>query len=192
LHIPSSKKDNLQADTSLMAASVQARAVAQAARENAFIALIHSEMGVMNQQPGSTGSQPTISEANLQLQQVQDGQHQHQQQQQQQQLHPLPQHQQLPQQHDQQELSDAQFQARYPVGSEEWLKQRRESHKAVEKRRRERINEGLEELADIIPDGDRKKNRIIGRAVKYIKELKSREVANQEKWTVEKLLCEQA
>ncbi|ORY83460.1 hypothetical protein LY90DRAFT_697375 [Neocallimastix californiae] len=63
-----------------------------------------------------------------------------------------------------------------PVGSDEWLKQRRANHKEVERRRREIINEG----------------RIIARAVQYIQRLKEQESTNLEKWTLEKLLCEQA
>src|SRR5271154_5227096 len=37
------------------------------------------------------------------------------------------------------------------VGSEEWHKQRRDNHKEVERRRRETINDGISELAKIVP-----------------------------------------
>ncbi|GES79433.1 helix-loop-helix DNA-binding domain-containing transcription factor [Rhizophagus clarus] len=56
-----------------------------------------------------------------------------------------------------------------PVGSEEWHRQRRENHKEVERRRRDTIN-----------------------AVQYIQQLKENEAANIEKWTLEKLLTDQA
>ncbi|KAJ3208627.1 basic helix-loop-helix protein [Dinochytrium kinnereticum] len=78
------------------------------------------------------------------------------------------------------------------VGSDEWLKQRRESHKEVERRRREAINEGITELAKIVPDGEKNKGRVIQRAVQYINQLKQSEAMQLEKWTLEKLLCEQA
>jgi len=79
-----------------------------------------------------------------------------------------------------------------PVGSDEWLKQRRANHKEVERRRRETINEGINELAKLIPEDEKNKGRIIARAVQYIQHLKEQEAANLEKWTLEKLLCEQA
>ena len=79
-----------------------------------------------------------------------------------------------------------------PVGSDEWLKQRRANHKEVERRRRETINEGINELAKLIPEDEKNKGRIIARAVQYIQHLKEQEATNLEKWTLEKLLCEQA
>ncbi|KAJ3050678.1 basic helix-loop-helix protein [Rhizophlyctis rosea] len=78
------------------------------------------------------------------------------------------------------------------VGSEEWLRQRRENHKEVERRRRETINDGINELAKLIPDGEKNKGRVLQRAVQYILQLKQQDAANMEKWTLEKLLCEQA
>ncbi|KAJ3096337.1 basic helix-loop-helix protein [Phlyctochytrium planicorne] len=81
---------------------------------------------------------------------------------------------------------------KYPVGSEEWLKQRRDNHKEVERKRRETINEGINALARIVPNGEKNKGRVISRAVQYINQLKQNEAANLEKWTLEKLLCEQA
>lgn len=77
-------------------------------------------------------------------------------------------------------------------GSEEWHKQRRENHKEVERRRRESINQGIKELAALIPTNDTNKSQILQRAVEYIKRLKENENNNIEKWTLEKLLTEQA
>ncbi|KAI8854144.1 hypothetical protein BC829DRAFT_429375 [Chytridium lagenaria] len=78
------------------------------------------------------------------------------------------------------------------IGTDEWLRQRRDNHKQVEKRRRETINEGILELAKLVPDGDKNKGRVIQRAIVYITQLRQNEAAQLEKWTLEKLLCEQA
>ncbi|TPX35145.1 hypothetical protein SmJEL517_g02367 [Synchytrium microbalum] len=82
--------------------------------------------------------------------------------------------------------------AKSPVGSEEWVAQRRQNHKEVERRRREAINDGINELAKLVPEGEKNKGRILQRAVTYIQELRDNEGANIEKWTMEKLVCEQA
>ncbi|KAH9878701.1 hypothetical protein IAQ61_001974 [Plenodomus lingam] len=79
-----------------------------------------------------------------------------------------------------------------PVGSEEWHKVRRDNHKEVERRRRETINEGINELAKIVPGCEKNKGSILQRAVQFITQLKENEQQNIEKWTLEKLLTEQA
>lgn len=63
---------------------------------------------------------------------------------------------------------------------------------AVERRRRETINEGINELAKIVPGCEKNKGSILGRAVAFITQLKQNEGENIEKWTLEKLLTEQA
>ncbi|KAK7546240.1 hypothetical protein JOL62DRAFT_506210 [Phyllosticta paracitricarpa] len=78
------------------------------------------------------------------------------------------------------------------VGSEEWHKIRRDNHKEVERRRRETINEGINELAKIVPGCEKNKGSILARAVQFITQLKENESQNIEKWTLEKLLTEQA
>ncbi|KAF2232116.1 hypothetical protein EV356DRAFT_505738 [Viridothelium virens] len=78
------------------------------------------------------------------------------------------------------------------VGSEEWHKVRRDNHKEVERRRRETINEGINELAKIVPGCEKNKGSILQRAVQFITQLKENESQNIEKWTLEKLLTEQA
>ncbi|POS86962.1 hypothetical protein EPUL_002410 [Erysiphe pulchra] len=95
------------------------------------------------------------------------------------------------------------------VGSEEWHKVRKDNHKEgllsigfgnsrhinvylVERRRRETINEGINELAKIVPGCEKNKGSILQRAVQFITELKEIEAQNIEKWTLEKLLTEQA
>lgn len=77
-------------------------------------------------------------------------------------------------------------------GSEEWHRVRRENHKEVEKRRRESINKGIRELAALIPTSDTNKALILLHGVEFIKRLKENENNNIEKWTLEKLLTEQA
>ncbi|XDG01284.1 hypothetical protein ABKA04_000899 [Annulohypoxylon sp. FPYF3050] len=78
------------------------------------------------------------------------------------------------------------------VGSEEWHKMRKDNHKEVERRRRETINEGINELAKIVPGCEKNKGSILQRAVMFITQLKENEAQNIEKWTLEKLLTEQA
>jgi transcriptional regulator CBF1 len=97
-----------------------------------------------------------------------------------------------------------------PVGSDEWHRIRRDNHKegethsqpysietaltflTVERRRREAINEGIHELSKIVPGCEKNKGSILQRAVQYIGQLKENEQANIEKWTLEKLLFDQA
>lgn len=78
------------------------------------------------------------------------------------------------------------------VGSEEWHKLRRENHKQVERRRRETINDGITELSRIVPGCEKNKGSILQRAAIYIRQLKEAEAATVEKWTLEKLLTDQA
>ncbi|KAG0232561.1 hypothetical protein B0O80DRAFT_143647 [Mortierella sp. GBAus27b] len=54
------------------------------------------------------------------------------------------------------------------AGSEEWHKMRRDNHKEVERRRRETINAGINDLAACIPNPDKNKGQILRQAVKYI------------------------
>ncbi|KAI1335538.1 hypothetical protein F5Y15DRAFT_428210 [Xylariaceae sp. FL0016] len=82
--------------------------------------------------------------------------------------------------------------AKPAVGSEEWHKLRKDNHKEVERRRRETINEGINELAKIVPGCEKNKGSILARAVAFITQLKENEAQNIEKWTLEKLLTEQA
>ncbi|KAH9834475.1 uncharacterized protein C8Q71DRAFT_143685 [Rhodofomes roseus] len=78
--------------------------------------------------------------------------------------------------------------------NEEWTRQRKDNHKEVERRRRGNINEGINELGRIVPNGsgEKAKGAILSRAVQYIHHLKENEARNIEKWTLEKLLMDQA
>lgn len=80
------------------------------------------------------------------------------------------------------------------IGSDEWARQRKDNHKEVERRRRGNINEGINELGRIVPNGsgEKAKGAILSRAVQYIHHLKENEARNIEKWTLEKLLMDQA
>ncbi|KAL1306471.1 hypothetical protein AAFC00_005169 [Neodothiora populina] len=78
------------------------------------------------------------------------------------------------------------------VGTSEWHKVRKDNHKEVERRRRETINEGINEIAKIVPGCEKNKGSILQRAVQFIQQLKENESQNIEKWTLEKLLTEQA
>ncbi|KAF8064064.1 hypothetical protein FPV67DRAFT_1420028, partial [Lyophyllum atratum] len=80
------------------------------------------------------------------------------------------------------------------MGSDEWSRQRKDNHAKVERRRRGNINEGINELGRIVPNGsgEKAKGAILSRAVQYIHHLKENEARNIEKWTLEKLLMDQA
>lgn len=78
------------------------------------------------------------------------------------------------------------------VGTEEWHRVRRDNHKEVERRRRETINEGINELAKIVPGCEKNKGSILQRAVQYIQQLKENEAQNIHKWSLEKHITEQA
>lgn len=74
-------------------------------------------------------------------------------------------------------------------------RQRKDNHKEVERRRRSAINDGIINLSHIVPGCDSKntnKGAIIHAAVRYIQDLKHNEASNIEKWTLEKLLMDQA
>ncbi|KAJ2715025.1 basic helix-loop-helix protein [Coemansia spiralis] len=77
-------------------------------------------------------------------------------------------------------------------GSPEWHRVRRDSHKEVERRRREVINGGIDRLAELVPGAEKNKGRIIAQAAEYIHRLRTTEEKNIEKWTIEKLLADQA
>ena len=99
------------------------------------------------------------------------------------------------------------------MGTDEWSRLRKDNHvsnfisflniyirlimnlqKEVERRRRGNINEGINELGRLVPNGsgEKAKGAILSRAVQYIHHLKENEARNIEKWTLEKLLMDQA
>ncbi|EEH36899.1 PENR2 protein [Paracoccidioides lutzii Pb01] len=57
------------------------------------------------------------------------------------------------------------------VGSAEWHTIRKNNHKEVERRRRETINEGINEIAKMVPGCEKAKGSILQRAIHYISKL---------------------
>jgi transcriptional regulator CBF1 len=90
-------------------------------------------------------------------------------------------------------LSGSPSKARPEPGTVEWARQRKDNHKEVERRRRGNINEGINELARIIPNGqgDKAKGAVLARAVQYVRQMKENEQRTVEKWTMEKLMHDQ-
>lgn len=62
----------------------------------------------------------------------------------------------------------------------------------VERRRRETINEGINELAKIVPGTDKNKGAVLQRGVTAIADLKATIKTIEEKHSLEKLLTDQA
>lgn len=52
------------------------------------------------------------------------------------------------------------------------LSKRRENHRLVERRRRDAINKGINELAEAIPDCPKKRSTVITKAIEHISDLK--------------------
>ncbi|CDK30024.1 unnamed protein product [Kuraishia capsulata CBS 1993] len=96
------------------------------------------------------------------------------------------------QQQQTQQHSNGDTEVKPAAGSDEWHRQRKHTHKEVERRRRESINTGIRQLAELLPRQDTNKAQVLGRAVEYIKQLKETENSNIEKWTLEKLITDQA
>ncbi len=77
-------------------------------------------------------------------------------------------------------------------GSPAWQQMRKLNHKEVERRRRESINQAIKELRELLPTQNSNKSQTIKRAAEYIRRLRENENANIEKWTLEKLITDQA
>jgi hypothetical protein len=71
---------------------------------------------------------------------------------------------------------------------------RKDNHKEVERRRRGNINDGINDLARLLPssNGDKAKGAILQRAVAYMAQLKENETRSIEKWTIEKMLMDKS
>jgi len=61
------------------------------------------------------------------------------------------------------------------VGSDQWHQLRKDNHKEVERRRREVINEGIENIAKVVPNVEKNKGAILSRTCQYIGELQAKE-----------------
>ncbi|KAI1611941.1 hypothetical protein EDD36DRAFT_270153 [Exophiala viscosa] len=64
------------------------------------------------------------------------------------------------------------------VGTQEWHQQRKDNHKEVERRRREVINEGIENIAKIVPGTEKNKGAILQRTCQYITELQNEKASH--------------
>ena len=62
----------------------------------------------------------------------------------------------------------------------------------MERRRRETINEGINEIAKIVPGCEKNKGSILQRAVNYIVQLKTDNEKAAKAWNLEKIIMEQA
>lgn len=83
-------------------------------------------------------------------------------------------------QHHMQQMGQSTFDARSStpnkpgVGTKEWHQQRKDSHKEVERRRREVINEGIENIAKMIPTSEKNKGAVLQNACRFIQELQAK------------------
>lgn len=66
------------------------------------------------------------------------------------------------------------------------------NHKEVERRRRETINNAIRELQELVPTTHTNKAQIIRKASEFIKKLKEKEENLVNKWTLEKIITDQA
>ncbi|KAI1925461.1 basic helix-loop-helix protein [Ophidiomyces ophidiicola] len=82
--------------------------------------------------------------------------------------------------------------AKPPVGSPEWHTQRKNNHKEVERRRRETINEGINELAKLVPGCEKAKGSILQRAVQYISKLQEENKNMVDRWDTTQMTTTQA
>lgn len=61
----------------------------------------------------------------------------------------------------------------------------------MEKRRRTAINNGINELAMLVPGCEKNKSSVLNRTIQYIHQMNQKQVSIMEKWNLEKLLLEQ-
>lgn len=66
------------------------------------------------------------------------------------------------------------------------------NHLKVERRRRETINEGINEIAKIVPGCEKNKGSILQRAVQYITQLADEKKDTQTKWAQESMISRHA
>lgn len=78
------------------------------------------------------------------------------------------------------------------VGSPEWHALRKNNHKEVERRRRETINEGINQIAQLVPNCDKNKGAILQRAIEYISQLHEEKKQMNTRWEHTNLTTQQA
>lgn len=74
--------------------------------------------------------------------------------------------------------------------TDSYTKQRKENHKNVEKKRRETINDGIKRLANLVPNPDKNKSRIINQAADYIERILEEGRGQRERATGERVALE--
>jgi bHLH factor len=72
------------------------------------------------------------------------------------------------------------------------IKIKKLNHKEVERRRRETINNAIRELQEMVPTTHTNKAQVIKKASEYIKKLKDKQENLLNKWTLEKIITDQA
>ncbi|KAL4870365.1 hypothetical protein BDV12DRAFT_195511 [Aspergillus spectabilis] len=82
--------------------------------------------------------------------------------------------------------------AKPAVGSPEWHQVRKNNHKEVERRRREAINEGINQIARLVPNCDKNKGAILQRAIEYINQLHEDKRQMGERWEQSNMTTNQA
>ncbi|KAJ6034856.1 hypothetical protein N7499_002073 [Penicillium canescens] len=78
------------------------------------------------------------------------------------------------------------------VGSPEWHQIRKNNHKEVERRRREAINEGINQIARLVPNCDKNKGAILQRAIEYILQLQEEKKNTEEQFEKHSLTANHA
>lgn len=79
-----------------------------------------------------------------------------------------------------------------PIGSERWKELKRASHSQVERRRRDNITDCINELAKLVPTERRQKEATLRAAVDFIKGAKEQHDVNIRKWTLDRIVSDQA
>ncbi|KAI9141679.1 hypothetical protein BKA69DRAFT_372137 [Paraphysoderma sedebokerense] len=78
-----------------------------------------------------------------------------------------------------------------PPDSSDSLRQRRESRKMGEKRRRDYIQAGMTELSKLVPECTNKsQGEVLQKSINFINQLKQSESQNIDRWTLEKMLAD--
>jgi hypothetical protein len=62
----------------------------------------------------------------------------------------------------------------------------------VERKRREVIAKGINEISELLPEPEKNKSLILGKAVDYIRQLQKTAIADHEKWAMERTMMTQA
>ncbi|KTA95544.1 Centromere-binding protein 1 [Nakaseomyces glabratus] len=74
---------------------------------------------------------------------------------------------------------------------QDWRKIRKESHKEVERRRRETINLAIDNLRKLLPKPEYSKAGILNSAAALIQKLKESESSQMNKWAIQRIVTEQ-